>query len=184
MSSICRVFIATSLDGFIARPDGSIDWLEQANELIPPGEDCGYDAFIASVDALVMGRLTFDAVRSTSPWPYGEKPLYVLSRTLSALPPGGPTSVRLISGEPTSVVSEAAKQGHWSLYVDGGVTIRAFLAAGLIRELIITVIPVLLGEGRPLFGQVPGDVKLRLLSSRSFPFGFVQNHYAVTTGDA
>jgi dihydrofolate reductase len=181
MSSICRVFVATSLDGFIARPDGSIDWLEQANQLVPAGEDCGYGAFMASVDALVMGRVTFDTVRSMSPWPYGNKPVYVLSRTLSTLPPDSPPSVRLVRGEPAAAIAASAAQGLRSLYVDGGITIQAFLTAGLIRELIITVIPVLLGAGRPLFGPLLGDVKLRLVGSRVYPFGFVQSHYAIAS---
>ena len=179
MPSVCRVFIATSLDGFISRQDGSIDWLEQANRLVPPGEDCGYAAFMNSVDALVMGRATFETVLRMSPWPYGDKPVYVLSRTLSALPPGAPPSVRLVCGEPASVVSLAEAHGCRSLYVDGGLTIQAFLADGLIHELIITSVPVLLGAGRPLFGPLPGDIKLRLLRSRAYPFGFVQNHYTV-----
>jgi dihydrofolate reductase len=179
MSSVCRVFIATSLDGFIARPDGSIDWLERANQLAPPGEQFGYDAFISSVDALVMGRKSFEAVYLMSPWPYGDKPVYVMSRTLSPLPPGNAPSARLVHGDPAAVVSAAAVNGHRSLYVDGGVTILAFLAAGLIRELVITVVPVLLGAGRPLFGPLSGDLKLQLLRSHAYPFGFVQNHYVV-----
>jgi dihydrofolate reductase len=181
MPATCRVFIATSVDGFIARTDGSIDWLEQANAVVPPGQDCGYGAFIASVDALVMGRNTFETVQRMTPWPYGDKPVYVLSRSLSQLPHECPPSVRLVQGGPTDAVAQAAAQGHHSLYVDGGLTIQAFLAAGLVSELIITVIPVLLGTGRPLFGPLPFDTKLRLVGSRAFEFGFVQNHYAVAS---
>ncbi|WP_374666477.1 dihydrofolate reductase family protein [Ramlibacter sp.] len=179
MQSVCRVFIATSLDGFIARPDGSIDWLEQANQRVPAGEDCGYGAFMDAVDALVMGRATFDTVRHMSPWPYGDKPVYVLSRTMPALPAGTPASVRLIQGEPATVVSQVAAHGHRSLYVDGGLTIQAFLAAGVITELVITVVPVLIGAGRPLFGPLPGTIELSLMESRAYPFGFVQSRYAV-----
>jgi len=181
MSSVCRVFIATSLDGFIARPDGSIDWLEQANRLVPAGEDCGYGAFMSSVDALVMGRITFDTVRCMTPWPYGEKPVYVLSRSLSAPPAGSPPSVRLVQGAPSALVAQAAEQGHRSLYVDGGLTIQTFLAAGLVAELIVTVIPVLLGAGRTLFGPLQRDISLRLIGSRAYSFGFVQNHYAIAS---
>jgi dihydrofolate reductase len=175
----CRVFIATSLDGFIARPDGSIDWLERANALVPEGEDCGYGAFMASVDALVMGRKTFDTVLAMQPWPYGDKPVYVLSRSLSALPAGTPPSVQLAHDAPAALVAKAAGHGHRSLYVDGGAVIQSFLAAGLIAELTITVIPVLLGAGRPLFGPLPGDMSLRLLGCKAYPFGFVQKHYAL-----
>jgi dihydrofolate reductase len=179
MSSVCRVFIATSLDVFIARPDGSIDWLERANPLAPPGDQFGYDTFISSVVALVMGRKSFETVNLMSPWPYGDKPVYVLSRTLSSLPPGSAPSLRLVQGDPATVVAAAAANGHRSLYVDGGVTIQAFLAAGLIRELVITVVPVLIGAGRPLFGALSGDLRLQLLRSHSYRFGFVQNHYVV-----
>jgi dihydrofolate reductase len=181
MATICRVFIATSVDGFIARADGSIDWLEQANAMVPPGQDCGYGAFMASVDALVMGRNTFDTVHRMQPWPYGEKPVYVLSRSLAQLPHECPPSVRLVQGGPADAVAQAAAQGHHSLYVDGGLTIQAFLAAGLVSELIITVIPVLLGSGRPLFGPLPRDTRLRLVGSHAFEFGFVQSHYAVAS---
>lgn len=178
-SPLCRVFIATSVDGFIARPDGSIDWLEQANRRVPEGEDCGYAAFMASVDAIVMGRATFDTVRAMSPWPYGDTPVYVLSRRLEALPAGSPPQVQLVRGGPHEAVALATAQQHRALYVDGGVTIQAFLAAGLVAELIVTVVPVLLGAGRPLFGPLPADVALRLVGSRAYPFGFVQHHYAV-----
>jgi len=179
MSTTCRVFIATSLDGFIARPDGSIDWLEEANRLVPPGEDCGYAAFMSTVDAMVMGRVTFDLARSFDSWPYGQTPVYVLSNTLSELPPGTSPTVRLLRAQPQDVIFQAAREGQHSLYVDGGQTIQSFLATGLISEMIITVIPVLIGSGRPLFGQLTADVRLRHIGTRSFPFGFVQNHYAV-----
>jgi len=181
MPLICRVFIATSVDGFIARTDGSIDWLEQANAMVPPGEDCGSGAFMESADALVRGRNTFDTVHRVKPWPYGEKHVHVLSRSLSQLPDGCPPSVRLVQGGPAAAVAQAAVQGHHSLYVDGGLTIQAFLTAGHVSELIITVIPMLLGTGRPLFGPLPCDTRLRLVGPRSYEFGFVQCHYAVAS---
>jgi dihydrofolate reductase len=175
----CSVFIATSLDGFISRPDGSIDWLEEANGLIPAGEDCGYAAFIATVDALVMGRNTFDQVLGFGKWPYGDTPVTVLSDSLRALPAHLPRSVSVSAGAPAALLVRLAAAGRRHVYVDGGVTIQRFLGDGLIDEMTITVVPVLLGAGRPLFGPLPADVRLELLSSRMFPFGFVQSRYRV-----
>lgn len=179
MTPICKVFIATSLDGHIAREDGSIDWLDEANRLIPAGEDCGYSSFMASVDAIVMGRGTFDTVSAMAPWPYGEIPVYVLSRTLSVLPVDTPRTVHLVHGGPHDALALATARGHGSLYIDGGRTIQAFLAAGLIAEMTITVIPILLGSGRSLFGPLAADIRLRLVGSRAYAFGFVQSHYLV-----
>jgi dihydrofolate reductase len=173
------VFIATSLDGYIAREDGSIDWLIAANASVPPGEDCGYAAFMSGVDALVMGRNTFELVRTFDAWPYGEKPVVVLSGSLTALPEDVPPSVMLASGKPEEVVERLASRGLFNLYIDGGITIQRFLAAGLIDELTITTIPILLGKGRPLFGPLEQDIRLELASSRAYDFGFVQNRYRV-----
>lgn len=173
------VFIATSLDGYIARKDGSIDWLESANATVPAGEDCGYAEFFASVDALVMGRATFEQVLSFPSWPYGEKPVYVLSGSMRELPASTPGTVALLNLPPHEVVSTALAAGHRHLYVDGGRTIQQFLQEKLISDLTITTIPVLLGSGIRLFGDLPGDMRLSLLSARSYPFGFVQSHYSV-----
>lgn len=177
----CSVFIATSLDGFIARPDGNIDWLEAANQRVPLGEDCGYADQMASVDALVMGRATFEKVLGFPDWPYGNTPVYVLSRTLTTLPGHLPTSVVLCNaGSPAEVVALARSRGHERLYVDGGQTIQGFLAAGLIDTLTLTTIPVLLGQGLRLFGPLTQDVALTHLATLAYPFGFVQSRYAVT----
>ena len=175
----CSVFIATSLDGFIAREDGAIDWLERANGSVPAGEDCGYAAFMATVDALVMGRHTFETVRAFPEWPYGETPVWVVSRSLERLPTGVPATVRLVAEDPQGVIRIAEQEGCARLYVDGGRLIQSFLHEGLITDLTITTIPVLIGRGRPLFGVLPGDVPLRLVSSRAFEFGFVQSVYEV-----
>lgn len=175
----CSAFIATSLDGFIARPDGGLDWLDQANTRVPAGEDCGYAEYVSSVDAIVMGRLSFEKVLTFAAWPYGETPVYVLSRTLDSLPDGVPSSVALHAGPPEALLEFAGAHGHESLYVDGGATVCAFLNADLLREITITVIPVLLGAGRPLFGGLAGEIPLRHLSTRCYPFGFVQSRYAI-----
>jgi dihydrofolate reductase len=179
MSPIFAVFIATSLDGFIARQDGSIDWLDRANALVPQAEDCGYEEFMSTVDGLVMGRGTFEQVLAFEQWPYGDTPVYVLSRTLDKLPETVPSSARLVSGSPSEVASMLASHGHRRLYLDGGVTIQRFLAAGLVAELTVTTVPVLIGRGRPLFGPLTHDVRLRHLATRAYPFGFVQSRYAV-----
>ena len=167
------VFIATSLDGFIARANGDLDWL-------PPGggEEHGYEAFIATVDALVIGRKTYETVLGFDTWPYGEKPVYVLStRALAPAPPGA--RVERMSGTPAGIVSQLAARGVGHAYVDGGITIQGFLQAGLIQRLVITRIPVLLGTGIPLFGALDRDIALRHVGTRQYASGLVQSEYVV-----
>lgn len=178
-SAIIRasVFIATSLDGFISRPDGSIDWLLEANKLAPEGEDCGYGAFSASVDVLVMGRSTFEQVVTFDPWPYADKRVVVLSRGPVAIPDRLAPTVSCSSEAPRALLERLALEGHRHAYIDGGVTIQRFLAEGLVDELTITVIPVLIGRGRPLFGPLPADLELSLVRCKSHDFGFVQMVY-------
>jgi dihydrofolate reductase len=173
------VFVGISLDGFISRADGDIAWLHEANRLVPPGEDCGFAAFMASVDALLIGRKTFDHAAGFETWPFGEKPVYVLSRTLQSLPASVPRTVILISGTPDEVTAQLGAKGHRKVYLDGGETTQAFLAAGLVSEITLTTIPVLIGSGRRIFGALPADVKLTHLSTHAYAFGFVQSRYAV-----
>lgn len=173
------VFIATSLDGYIARPDGNIDWLDEANGLVPEGEDCGYNAFMATVDALVMGRNTFDKVLSFGMWPYGDTPVYVLSSRPLDNPAHVPDTVYRLSGSPAGLRQQFADKGLKHLYIDGGITVQQFLRAGLVDEIILTLIPVVLGSGIPLFGDLPTDVHLTCLDVKHFDFGFVQLKYAV-----
>jgi dihydrofolate reductase len=168
------VFIATSVDGFIARATGALDWL-------PPGggEEHGYEAFIATVDALVIGRKTFETVLSFDTWPYGQKPVFVLtSRPLPVPAPPGAVVERM-SGDPREIVSQLAARGVRHIYVDGGITIQRFLRAGLIQRLTITRIPVLLGDGIPLFGALPSDIHLRHVATRQYASGLVQSEYVV-----
>jgi dihydrofolate reductase len=180
----CSVFIATSLDGFIARTDGRIDWLDAANARVPPGEDCGYGAFIATVDALVMGRKTYESVLAFDPWPYGDLPVVAQSRQMLDIPPQLAPTVSTSAEAPAELAERLGAAGARHLYIDGGETIRRFLAAGLIDEMTITTIPVLIGEGRPLFGGPAADRPLELIASRAWPFGFVQSHYRVVRGAA
>jgi len=174
VTATCSVFIATSLDGYVSRADGGIDWLERANAAVPPGEDCGYRAFFDSVDALVMGRNTFDLAATFDPWPYESKRVVVLTHRPLAIAPALAATVSASSEAPGTLVSRLSADGAKHLYVDGGRTIQSFLAAGLVDRITITTIPVLLGGGRPLFGTLPRDVMLELESTRSWPFGFVQ----------
>ena len=171
------VFIATSLDGFIARTDGSIDWLDKANTRVPRGEDCGYRAFFDSVDVLVMGRHTFELALTFAAWPYADKRVVVLSNKAIIIPQPIAKTVSCVSASPSNVVPLLSSQGAKHLYVDGGITIQRFLDAGLIDEITITIIPVLLGKGKPLFGPLSKDIALTHISTRIFDFGFVQNKY-------
>jgi dihydrofolate reductase len=167
------VFIGTSLDGFIARQDGALDWLHSDG-----GEPHGYDEFIATVDALVIGRNTYNTVLGFHSWPYGAKPVFVLStRKLASAPTGA--VVEQMSGEPLDIVSALTTRGIQHIYVDGGITIQRFLRAGLIQRLIITRVPVLIGTGIPLFGALERDIVLQHISTRQFSSGLVQSEYHI-----
>ena len=168
------VFIATSLDGFIARSDGSLDWLPEGG-----GEPHGYTEFMATVDALVIGRKTFETVLSFSEWPYGTKPVIVLSSSPATLqaPPGATCTI--MAASPADVVDRLAERGMRHLYIDGGVTIQRFLSAGLIQRLVITRVPVVLGTGIPLFGPVAHDLRFTHVATRAYPSGLVQSEYVV-----
>ncbi len=171
------VYIAASVDGFIAREDGGIDWLPEVGD-----EDYGYGEFMDSVDAMVMGRNTFELALSFGSWPYGEMPVVVLSSRRLEIPSGISGTVEAMSGPPREVVRRLAERGFGHLYVDGGKTIQGFLREGLIGRLIITRVPVLLGAGIPLFGPLPQDVRLRHVRTRQFENGLVQSEYAVLDG--
>jgi dihydrofolate reductase len=173
------VYIATSLDGFIARPDGAIDWLPHGGGDGGDGEDYGYKRFMATVDALVMGRNTYEKVLTFGGWPYGSKPVVVLSSKPVRIAPDIAGTVESMSGTPAEVVERLAARGYRHLYVDGGQTIQRFLNAGFIDRLIVTRVPVLIGEGIPLFGRVPRDIPLRHVATRSYPSGLVQSEYEI-----
>ena len=167
------VFVGISLDGFIARQNGALDFLEAGG-----GEPHGYEEFIASVDALVIGRYTFDTVLGFGGWAYGTKPVFVLSsRPLPPTPAGA--VVQRMAGEPAAIVAELEARGIGHVYVDGGVTIQRFLRAGLIQRLIVSRVAVLIGSGIPLFGSLPGDISLRHIATRQYQGGLVQSEYEV-----
>ena len=167
------VFIGTSVDGFIARRNGELDFL-------PPGggEPHGYAEFMDSVDALVIGRKTYETVLAFDTWPYGEKPVFVLSTGSLARAPADAV-VEHLSGDPAQIMSDLEARGIKHVYVDGGITIQRFLRAGLIQRLIITHVPVLIGDGVPLFGALPRDVRLEHVATRHYPSGLVQTEYMV-----
>jgi dihydrofolate reductase len=166
------VFIATSLDGFIARENGALDWLP-ANP-----EPHGYDEFIASVDAIVIGRNTFETVLGFGGWAYGKTPVVVLTTKQLKAPEGA--NCDFMSGDPREIVPALEQRGINHIYVDGGITIQRFLEAGLIQRLIITRIPILLGTGIPLFGRLSHDVNLTHVATKSFNGGLVQSEYTIS----
>ena len=174
------VYIATSLDGFIARKDGGLDWLNEANATVPDGEDLGFSAFMDSVDALVMGRKTYEQVLSFGEWPYGNIPVVVLSRHSIVFPPSVPDTVTYSSEPLRELLKRLAEQGIEHVYIDGGATIQGFLSEGLVNEITVTVIPVILGDGIPLFGPLENDIRLTHLRTTAYDFGFVQTTYCNT----
>jgi dihydrofolate reductase len=173
------VFIATSLDGYIARENGDIDWLSAADGE-GSAEDYGYQEFIDSVDVLVMGRNSFEKVLTFGKWPYGNKQVVVLSSRLLKIPADIADSVEHKSSSPNELVKELSTRGAKHLYIDGGKTIQGFLTAGLIQQIIITRIPILIGNGIPLFGPLNKDIKLRHIETRTFASGLVQSRYEIS----
>lgn len=170
------VFIGTSVDGFIARRNGELDFLPKGG-----GEPHGYAEFMASVDALVIGRKTFETVLAFPNWPYDQKCVVVLSSRpldFSAVRGG---VVEQMAGSTAEIVSKLAASGVRHAYIDGGITIQRFLSAGLIQGLIITRVPVLIGEGIPLFGALPSDIRLRHVATQDYPSGLVKTEYHVVS---
>ena len=169
----CSVFIAASLDGFIARRDGGIDWLSIVET---PGEDYGYARFFAAVDALVLGRGTYDTVRGFAAWPYGDKRCVVLAHD----PPEAQHGETFHAGPPAPLLERLHADGVRRVYVDGGAVIRQFLGDGLIDDITLSIIPVILGDGIRLFDGGGPERRLRLQGSQAFASGLVQLTYDVT----
>lgn len=167
------VFVGVSVDGFLARHDDRLDFLPEGG-----GEEHGYTEFMASVDALVIGRKTYEVVLRFPAWAYGRKPVYVLSTKPLAPAPEGAVVERM-SGEPAEIAAMLDARGVRHAYVDGGETIQAFLRAGLIQRLIVTRVPVLIGEGISLFGSTGRDIALRHVATRAYASGLVTSEYEV-----
>ena len=172
-------FIATSLDGFIARPDNSIDWLEDASS--DATEDYGYEAFVHSVGCVVMGRKTFERILTFPEWPYQHQRAIVMSSTLESLPKSLGEQVQLYNGNVTDLMQLLDAEGETHLYIDGSRVIQAFIAARLLTDLTITTIPLLIGEGISLFGgPLPKDTRLTHIATKAYQNGFVQSQYIFT----
>ena len=171
------VFIATTLDGFIAREDGAIDWLEGWS-----GDgDCGYTDFITSVDTLVLGRNSFEKVLTfDQPWPYEGLRVVVLSSGSLSVPDALAASVEVMTLEPVPLLRQLGATGSRHVYVDGGVTIQRFLRAGAVQDVTLTRVPVLIGSGLPLFGELTDDIELAHVETTAYPDGLVQSRYRVT----
>jgi len=169
------VFCGVSVDGFLARPDHTFDFLDT------PGQGPhGFDEFWSSVDAVLIGRRTFNAARSfAGPWAYGKKPVFVLTHRQPDFSSLRGAVVEAIAGEPRAVADQLEERGFQHIYVDGGQTIQQFLAAGLIDRMIVTRVPVLIGEGISLFGPIPRDIALRHIATQTFQGGLVQSEYAI-----
>ena len=167
------VFVGTSLDGFIARRNGDYDFLPSDG-----GEPHGYEEFMASIDTILIGRNTFDVVLKLPQWPYADKRVVVLSSRSLDLS-GIPGRIEQMTGEPREIAQRLEATGAKHVYVDGGLTIQSYLCAGLINDLTITRVPVLIGEGIPLFGALPQDVTLRHVGTRQYKSGLVTSEYEV-----
>ena len=169
------VYIATSLDGYIATKDGGIDWLNEIPN--PDGSDYGFTEFMKDIDALVMGRKTFEKVLSFDVWPY-DKPVFVLSTGNVAIPKELESDVKIINGTPTEIVSQLKNLGYTNLYIDGGKTIQGFLEADLVDEMIITRIPILLGSGILLFGKLSQQMHFTHKKTEILNDMLVKTHYS------
>jgi dihydrofolate reductase len=166
------VFCGVSVDGFLARPDHSLDFLETGEQ-----EPHGFEEFFNSVDVLVIGRNTFEVVLTFGTWPYGKKQVVVLSSRPLDLSALKGEAVEQMSGEPSEIVKRLKARGFKHAYIDGGNTIQRFLTARLIDRMVITRVPVLIGAGISLFGPVPGDITLRHIATRCYGGGLVQSEY-------
>lgn len=170
-----KVFIATSLDGYIADQGGGIDWLHSIPN--PDHVDMGYGQFIAEIDALVMGRTTFDTVCGFDmDWPY-KKPVFVLSNSMTQIPEKYKDKAEIVSGPLNEILEKIHNKGHNYLYIDGGKTIQSFLKEDLIDEMTLTIIPYLLGGGIPLFTELPKTLKFTCTDTKIYLGKVVQNRF-------
>jgi dihydrofolate reductase len=173
------VYVATSLDNFIASREGGLEWL---NEVPNPGQsDYGFAEFMSRIDAVVMGRNTFETVIAFDSWPY-PVPVFVLSASLKTLPEKVAGKAEIIHGDPRDLVKQLNERGYRNLYIDGGRTIQRFLQEDLIDEMIITRVPVLLGEGIPLFGNLEKSLEFRLERTEQLNDDLVKSTYSRDRG--
>lgn len=173
-----HVFMAVSLDGFIARGDGGLDWLMKQKT---DGEEHGFDEFMASVDGLVMGRGSYQKVLTFDEWPY-KNPVIVMSRTLtnSDIPDELKDNVRISDQAPGELMEHLDTEGWHRAYVDGGKIVQSFLSEGLIEDMTLTHVPILIGDGLPLFGPLTNDIDLEHIETQSYPSGLVSSKYKIS----
>jgi len=176
LTMMTSVFVGISLDGFIARLNGAYDFLPADG-----GESNGYDEFIGTVDVLIIGRKTFETVLAFPQWPYGNRQVVVLSSRPLHFSQVHGGRVEQMSGDPAEIFSKLSARGFKHVYVDGGITVQRFLGAGLIQRIIINRYPVLIGDGIPLFGSLPHDVRLRHIATQTCKNGLVKSEYHVVT---
>ena len=168
------VYIATSIDGFIATNDGGVDWLNDIPN--PEQSDYGFTKFMSGIDAIIMGRNTFEQVITFGTWPY-DKPVFVLSNTLTEIPNGYESKVKIVSGDLNELINILHEKGYSNLYVDGGKTIQNFLKEDLIDAMIITKVPILLGDGIPLFGKLTQSMKFEHINTEVINYSLVMSYY-------
>ena len=184
----CSVYIATSADGFIARNDGSVDWLETAGNPSAGTTDSYVELpeYMTNVDCMIMGRHCMDMISgfnlTPEQWPYGDTRIIVLSNTVKTPPENLAGKVEMYSGDISELLAKLESEGHKHAYIDGGTTIQAFLNIRAIDEMTLTQIPVLIGEGKPLFGKVAQDIRLTEAKAVACPSNYVQIHYKVDYG--
>lgn len=183
----CSVFIATSVDGYIAESHGGLDWLHTAGNAqadMSDNPDMGFSAFMDSVDCMIIGRKTMEAISamdlSPEDWPYDDAHIVVLSNTLKQPPKNLIGRVQMYCGGVPALIASLANQGYQHAYIDGGSVITLCLNLGLIQRMTITQAPVLLGEGIVLFGKITPAIKLENAQATAFANGFVQINYDVS----
>ena len=183
----CSVYIATSVDGYIATHDGGVEWLENAGNAETgdrePVGDAGFAAYMASVDCMIMGRKCMEMIASfeltPEQWPYGDIPVFVLSNTVKSPPESLENRVKMYSGDLAALTEQLASDGYTHAYIDGGTTITSFIHLGLLDEICVTQIPILLGGGLPLFGSIERKIKLKNAETTVFSNDFIQWKYRI-----
>ncbi len=181
----CSVYIATSADGYIATPDGGVDWLHTSEDLDADmgSEDMGFQSFMNSVDCMVMGRKCMEMIAGMNltpeQWPYGDIEIVVLSNTIKEAPENLRGKIEMYSGKIHDLLLKLEKRGLKHAYIDGGSTITSFINLKLIDEMIITTAPILLGDGIPLFGKIDQSIKLKNAEAVAYKNDFIQVKYSV-----
>jgi len=165
-------YIACSVDGYIAKEDGSLEWLDCAHL---PNEDYGFQEFFSSLDAIVMGRKTYEKIMTFEKWPYSGKKVVVMSSVLQNVH----EEAQLSKATPSEVIAKLHEENFRHVWIDGGITVSAFLQSGLIDRLIISIIPTLLGSGIPLFNPMDRPINCKLITSKAYASGLVQNNYEI-----